>query len=124
VQGYCERHAVARQTALRVTLILEELFTNSITHGHGGDSSAPISVELSAGDGVLWLQYEDKAPRFDPRARLDAVPVGLDAPLESRPAGGLGLYVVGQLVTGAHHVHEAGGNRLWLTVALEPGPKA
>ena len=29
---------------LRLTLVLEELFTNTVEHGYGGDSEAPVVI--------------------------------------------------------------------------------
>jgi len=46
-------------------LVLEELFTNSIRHGHHGDSDARISVSLSREAGVTSIRYIDDAPFFD-----------------------------------------------------------
>ena len=37
VAGFCARHGIARNDALRLTLIVEELFTNSMAHGYGGE---------------------------------------------------------------------------------------
>jgi serine/threonine-protein kinase RsbW len=123
LQGYCERLAIGKEAGLRATLILEELFTNTVAHGLEGEGATSIGIELSQGDGVLSLLYEDDARCFDPLPRLHAVPERLNAPLEVRPQGGLGLHIVGQLVTSARHAYEAGRNRLWLTIALEPGRK-
>jgi two-component sensor histidine kinase len=35
---------------LKVTLVLEELVTNTIEHGFGGDSDAPIRIALTSSD--------------------------------------------------------------------------
>jgi len=118
VHEFFERHALDPAVGLRVTLILEELVTNTVTHGHGGDSEAPIRIALSLGGGTVSLLYEDNAPRFDPQPHLRTAPASLEAPLEPRPTGGLGLYLVGQFVTRVRYAHEDGCNRLWLAVPL------
>ncbi|NTV71709.1 MAG: ATP-binding protein [Azonexaceae bacterium] len=51
--------------ALRLQLVVEELFTNTIAHGHHGDSEHPVSLALGRNNGVLTLRYEDEAPPFD-----------------------------------------------------------
>ena len=67
-QAFCERCGIARVDAIRLTLIIEELFTNSVEHGYGGDSDAPIGVALSVEADGVCVRFEDSAPPFDPRA--------------------------------------------------------
>src|SRR5580693_6441012 len=38
VERFCSLHRVGRQDLLRLTLIVEELFTNTVGHGYGGES--------------------------------------------------------------------------------------
>ena len=51
--------------ALRLQLVIEELFINTITHGHHGDSEHPVRLARGRKDGILILRYEDDAPPFD-----------------------------------------------------------
>jgi serine/threonine-protein kinase RsbW len=117
-QAFCERYGIGRDHALRLTLVIEELFTNTVRHGYGDESDALIRIALATGEGRVSLLYEDSAPRYDPLARLSASPSNLAVPLEARPIGGLGLYMLGQLVAGARYAYEEGSNRLWLDVPL------
>ena len=48
IDAFCARNGLASADALRLTLVVEELFTNSVVHGYGGDSDAPIEVSLAA----------------------------------------------------------------------------
>jgi len=116
VETFCASRGVAQDDALRVVLIVEELFTNTVTHGHGGDSDAPVVVALTATPTALLLRYEDAAPPFDPLRRLDAATASLSQPVEARPVGGLGIHLVGRYATGAHYAYEDGRNRLTLTL--------
>ena len=116
VADYCARHGIARDDALRLTLIVEELFTNSVVHGYGAECDAPIDVELAAGAGEIALVYEDAAPPFDPLSQPQLHPPDLAAPVETRRVGGLGVYLVTQLVTSARYTRDGGRNRLRLGV--------
>ena len=113
-QAFCQRNGISRDDALRLTLVIEELFTNTVRHGYRDESDAPIRISLALADGRVTLLYEDSAPRYDPLAQLSAPPSGLAVPIESRPIGGLGVYLLGQLVTSARYAYENGSNRLWL----------
>ena len=114
--GFCTRHRIERSLELKLTLVLEELITNTVEHGFGIESDAPIRVALQASDAGLSLLYEDTAPRFDPLAHDAGTPAGVDDPFEARPLGGLGIHLVGRLVRDARYAYEDGRNRLWLTL--------
>ena len=42
IEAFCAKHAIDPQDALRLLLLVEELFTNTVMHGHGGGSAAPV----------------------------------------------------------------------------------
>ena len=117
-QAFCIRHAIVHDDALRLTLIIEELFTNTVEHGYRGESDAPISIGLTLTGGGVAVLYEDSAPHYDPLARLSGAPANITRPAESRPIGGLGMYLVGQLIECSSYVYEDGCNRLRLTLLL------
>lgn len=98
----------------RAELILEELFRNTVLHGHGGDSAN--SVWLAVAPGVFWL--EDEAPPFSP---LCDGPAGA-APqpglaIELQPVGGAGLLLIRQLAQALHYEYKAGRNRIEVRLA-------
>lgn len=116
VEAFCARRAIAREDALRLVLIVEELFTNTVAHGYGRECGAPISIALGTDGGQVTLGYEDAAPPYDPLATLDGSRAGLAHPVESRHVGRLGVHLVDELSASARYAHEDGRNRLWLTV--------
>jgi len=116
VASFCDRHAIGRNDILRLTLIVEELFTNTVEHGYGGECDAPIHIALSADSGGVSLLFEDAAPPYDPLDPLSGLEANLAAALDSRPIGKLGLHLIRQLTKSARYVHEDGRNRLWLTL--------
>jgi len=118
-QSFSERHAVPRDTALKVALIVEELLTNTIEHGFGGECDELVAISLSVSGPELVLTYEDGAPPFDPFASATRRSAAIEGPTEARDVGGLGLRLVGGLPTGAHYAHENGRNRLRIMFRLD-----
>ena len=124
VEEFCARHRIDRADALRLTLVVEELFTNSVTHGYRGESDAPIEIALCAASDEIALLYEDAAPAYDPLSRYATAPDHLHATTESRPVGGLGIHLVRELAAGASYAREAERNRLRLRMARRrPAPQ-
>jgi len=115
-RDFCDRHGVGHDDALRLTLVVEELFSNTVRHGYGRDSDEPVRIALAVRDGQVALVYEDRAPPFDPLARMAVPPESLADPVETRAVGGLGVHLLGQLVDDARYAYEDGSNRLWLTL--------
>ncbi len=58
----CAAAGLGRETCLRLTLLVEELFTNTVVHGHGADSEAPVRLECEVSPGRVALTYEDSGP--------------------------------------------------------------
>jgi phosphoserine phosphatase len=73
-----------------VDLAVEELFTNMVKYGTG--SSAAIGVELAALDDGVELRLIDRD--VDPFDITAAPEVDIDAPIELREPGGLGLHLI------------------------------
>lgn len=113
---FCERHGIGGQAALRVRLVIEELFTNSIQHGYRGESDKTIRIALAMIEGYLTVQYEDSAPPYDPLALLSTLPSDSVTALDAPPTDNLGVYLVGKLAYGARYEYEDGHNRLWLVM--------
>lgn len=112
---FCERHGIPRQNALRLRLIIEELFTNSIRHGYRVECDTPVRIELAVIEGYPTLLYEDSAPPYDPLQRLSLGAADVTT-LGAPPSDGLGIFLIGNLTYGAHHAYEDGHNRLWLVM--------
>jgi anti-sigma regulatory factor (Ser/Thr protein kinase) len=83
---------LAIDPALRtpVDLALEELFTNMVKYGAG--SRADVTIAMAAIDGGVELKLVDRdVARFDP---TQAPPVDVEAPIEARNPGGLGVHLI------------------------------
>jgi serine/threonine-protein kinase RsbW len=95
-------------------LVVEELFVNTVTHGHGGDSEAPVDVTVRVEGDHVTLVYEDSAGAFDPFAQVE--PPDPVASLETRSVGRLGVFLVTRLAERYDYARTADRNRV--TVAL------
>jgi serine/threonine-protein kinase RsbW len=104
------------QACLRLNLVVEELFTNTVKHGHHGDCDAPIWVEVSRAGDRVELIYEDKAPPFNPYSKLLDQPPP-DTTVSMRKIGGLGVLLTRQLAASRDYAYLFGRNRIRLVLA-------
>jgi anti-sigma regulatory factor (Ser/Thr protein kinase) len=108
VEGFCAQAKLARDKCLRLNLVLEELFTNTVRHGHRGDSESPVWVSLAVDAGTLVrVSYEDTAPPFNPYAHL--AKASADNTL-SLKAGGLGVLLTRELSASRDYAYVFGRN--------------
>ena len=82
-----------------VDLCVEELFVNMITYDT--ESHTDILIEMKPHEHGVEISLTDfDVERFDPR---EIGSVDVDAPLEKRTPGGLGLYLVLKMVNSIHY---------------------
>jgi len=116
VEAFCAAHGVPDVDRLRLTLFVEELFTNTVKHGHHGDSDAAVHIALAATPAEWVLRYDDSAPPFDPLAQAAQLQGELDLGLAQRPVGHLGLPLIVQMAHRIAYRCEQGLNRLELAL--------
>lgn len=115
LEKFCSDSGLPRAAYLRLNLVLEELFTNTVKHGHRGDCDAPVWIAVSRGGDTLFVVYEDKAPPFNPYSHLSE-PV-IDATVSMRKIGGLGVLLTKELAATRDYAYLFGRNRIRLTLA-------
>jgi anti-sigma regulatory factor (Ser/Thr protein kinase) len=119
LEGFFARAGLPHDDCLRVNLVLEELFTNTVKHGYRGECDAPIWVGLRISQGRLQVTYEDAAPPFNPYAGLPAE-FSPDATLRSRRIGGLGVLLTRQLAKSRDYAYLFGRNRIRMEFLRAP----
>ena len=96
----------------RLLIILDELFTNAVTHGYGPHSAGgTIAVALGWKRGRLRISFVDDAQPFDP---LSFRGPDLEDATEERGIGGLGIHIVRSLVHQARYCRKDDRNHLHL----------
>lgn len=116
-ERFCAQAGVGRDACLRLNLVLEELFTNTIRHGYRHASEAPVWISLSRADGGLRIVYEDSAPPFNPYAWLAAA--ASEGPQPLRRPGGLGILLTRELAASREYAYIFGRNSIRLGMRLD-----
>ncbi len=102
-----------------VSLALEEVLSNVLRHGRTEGRSAEIRVTFSIDDSGFDFEVSDSAPAYDPLLRPDP---DIDAPLEQRQRGGLGVFLVKKLADELSYARCDGRNRLRFRKLFGVGP--
>lgn len=87
------------------------MLTNIAKYAFAPGGQPAVELWYSFTDAAAVLEFRDEGPPFDPLAQP---PPDLDAPLEQRTAGGLGLTLMRALVDEARYVRDGPANVLRL----------
>jgi anti-sigma regulatory factor (Ser/Thr protein kinase) len=113
LQAFVDGEQVDEKTAFCINLVVEELFTNMVRHNKGGGEQISVSIERL--DDQLHLELVDTdVDAFDPQTA--AIPP-VDAGIEERRPGGLGIYLVKKMVDDLKYDYETDHRRMRVTVA-------
>ena len=108
VNHACEEADISPTQRFDLQLAVEEACMNVIEHAYGGKGGElTVCVEVAGPD--VEITVTDHGRPFDPR--LVAAP-DLRQPLEERPIGGLGIFLMQQLMDEVEFAFSADGNRL------------
>lgn len=115
VRGFLERNDVGSDRIFSVDLVLEELVTNIIRHAYDDDGAHEIAVRIVLEPVRIVMTVEDDGREFDLR---EAPPANLDADLERRQSGGMGIHLVREIAERIDYRRVGGRNRVEVSIAL------
>jgi len=94
-----------------MNLALEEIVTNVIEHGYEDNGEHSIIIRCSVQDGQVMVEVEDDGQPFNP---LQSPDPDISKPLEDRPIGGLGIYLVRNVMDAFDYTYQEGKNQIRL----------
>ena len=114
--------ALTQKEVFNLNLALEEAAANVIHYAYADESGKTCSanekkcrIKAEKAQGLLTLTLADRGKEFDPTRREDP---DLSLPAEERPIGGLGIFLIKQLMDSVEYRREGGENLLILKKRL------
>ena len=96
----------------RLTVALDEVVTNIVRHAFDSQGGHDILLGITVDERFVTAVVEDDGPPFDLRT---VAPADVDAPIEFRPIGGLGVHLVRSLTHALEYRREGARNIVTLT---------
>jgi sigma-B regulation protein RsbU (phosphoserine phosphatase) len=115
IDSIAEAAGIDPSLAMSLNLALEEAVTNVIMYAYPEGTDGTVDIITEANDGLLTFIIKDSGKAFDPTQKEDA-DVTLSA--EERQIGGLGIFLVKQIMDTVNYQRIDGQNILTLTKKL------
>ena len=111
VQDLSLRLSIPAETEYDINLALDEIITNIAKHAFPQGGEHEFSLQISVNDREFTARVEDDGVEFNP---LNYPLPDLEAPLEKRKGGGLGIFLVRQIMTNIQYQRVGGKNQVIL----------
>jgi serine/threonine-protein kinase RsbW len=118
VESFGTHAGLSPDLTYRLTLSLDEIVSNVIRHGYSDTNDHVVDVRLSVHDGVVTSVIEDDGHPYDPRESPEP---DLSMPVEQRGPGGLGIFLVRQMMDSIDYARRGGRNILTVTASRREG---
>ena len=112
IDEFCEARNLGPQIGYAVNLSVDEILTNTISYGYDDEEPHKIEIVVSMeGDDIVVVIVDD-SNAFDFSQTPDA---DIESSVEERAIGGLGLFLVHQMMDGVEYRRMGGCNVVTLT---------
>jgi len=105
-----EEEGWSRDVTYAVVLSLEEVATNVVSHGGGGSDAGGIRVDITSSPEEVRVEMQDGGRAFDPFR--EAPMPDVNAGLQDREIGGLGIHFVKALMDETSYRRSGGRNHV------------
>jgi anti-sigma regulatory factor (Ser/Thr protein kinase) len=117
LEAFGAKTGLASDVSYRLTLSLDEVVANVIRHGFEDDAEHQILVHVEVSEDQVTAVVEDDGQEFDPR---DAPLPNLEAALDDRGIGGLGMHLVRASMDSIDYRRQGNRNVFTMSTSLTP----
>ncbi|MCY3885319.1 MAG: ATP-binding protein [Gammaproteobacteria bacterium] len=103
---------IPEEVSFSIQLAIDELFTNIVSYGYEDDDRHEVEIRMSVQNNEICIELIDDAKQFDPLH--EAAQPDLDASLEDRRIGGVGIHLVKTMMDEVSYKYEQSKNHLTL----------
>lgn len=107
---FCQETGIDQALIFNLNLALEEALVNVINYAYPDDGTEyPITLQVQSDASRIVFTLRDQGTPFDPTGKEDA---DITLTAEERPIGGLGIFLVKQLMDEVTYTYSEGQNIL------------
>ena len=105
-----EEAGCSAKTKMQIDIAIEEIFVNIATYAYPSEGGqAVIEIETDKNGKIVKITFEDQGVPYNPLENEDP---DITLPAEERPIGGLGIFMVKNIMDEVSYEYADGKNRL------------
>lgn len=95
IEDISEKWELPAPLVFTLNLVLEEAFTNIVNYAYADEDKHEIEIQMDLQGNMISIILTDDGKAFDPTLRKDP---DVTLPAEERDIGGLGIYLIRQMM--------------------------
>lgn len=116
IETTCETMELPMAAVFQLNLALEEAVVNVMNYAYPGKEGMPVRLTAERQDNEVIFTLEDDGVAFDP---TQAEEPDISLAVEDRPIGGLGIFLVNQIMDKVSYARVGGTNVLKMTYIIK-----
>ena len=112
VETIGEQFELPMPAVFQINLALEEAVVNVMNYAYPGKEGMPVRIAAEKADAAVVFTLEDDGVAFDP-TQAESPDISLD--VEERPIGGLGIFLVKEIMADVAYQRQGDTNILTMT---------
>jgi anti-sigma regulatory factor (Ser/Thr protein kinase) len=115
IDELAEEWKLSQGLALNMNLVIEEAVSNIIFYAFANNGKHEIGISVSLTNNQLTIKITDDGVPFNPLAQEQP---DITLPAEERPVGGLGIFLISQIMDNMHYTRQKNRNILTLNKSI------
>jgi anti-sigma regulatory factor (Ser/Thr protein kinase) len=115
IDDLAEKWDLSQALAMNINLVIEEALSNIIFYAFTDNDKHEIKISVSLNNNMLIIKITDNGIPFNP---LEQQQPDINLPAEDRPVGGLGIFLISQIMDEMHYDRQKNHNILTLNKSI------
>ena len=115
IDDLAEKWELSQALAMNINLVIEEALSNIIFYAFADTDKHKIEISISLENSSLSIKITDDGIPFNPLLQQQP---DINLPAEDRPVGGLGIFLISQIMDEMHYARQKNQNILILNKSI------
>ena len=115
IEELAKKWELSEALAMNINLTIEEALTNIIFYAFADNDPHEIKLSISLSINMLTIKITDNGIPFNPLSQQQP---DITLPAEERPVGGLGIFLISQIMDKMHYIRQKNQNILILNKSI------
>ena len=115
IERLADEWSISQELSMKINLVIEEALSNIILYAFNDKLKHEIRISVSKEDNNLEITFKDDGIPFNP---LSQKKPDINLPAEERPVGGLGIFLMSQVMDEMHYSRDKNQNILILKKSI------